>query len=50
VLLYADGEDAVMHAEATRVVAKLMEHAVDKLDTDQPPPHSQDALRRNGLR
>jgi hypothetical protein len=32
VLLYADGEDAVMYAEAARVVATLMEDAVDKLD------------------
>jgi hypothetical protein len=32
VLLYADGEDAVMYAEAAHVVATLMEGAVDKLD------------------
>jgi hypothetical protein len=32
VLLYADGEDAVMYAEAAHVVATLMEDAVDKLD------------------
>jgi hypothetical protein len=32
VLLYADGEDAVMYAEAAHVVAMLMEDAVDKLD------------------
>lgn len=33
VLLYAEGEDAVMHAETAQVVAKLVEDAVDKLDT-----------------
>jgi hypothetical protein len=33
VLLYADGEDAVMYAEAAHVVATLMEDAVDKLDS-----------------
>lgn len=32
VLLYADGEDAVMYAEVAHVVATLMEDAVDKLD------------------
>lgn len=32
VLLYADGEDAVIYAEAARVVATLIEGAVDKLD------------------
>jgi hypothetical protein len=32
VLLYADGEDAVMYAEAAHVVAALMEEAVDKFD------------------
>jgi hypothetical protein len=30
VLLYAEGEDAVVHAEAAQVVASLMEDAVDK--------------------
>ena len=33
VLLYAEGENAVMHAETAQVVAKLVEDAVDKLDT-----------------
>lgn len=33
VLLYAEGEDAIVHAEAAHVVATLMEDAVDKLDT-----------------
>ncbi len=33
VLLYAEGEDAVVHAEAAHVVATLMEDAVDKLDS-----------------
>jgi hypothetical protein len=33
VLLYAEGEDAVVHAEAAQVVATLMEDAVDKLDS-----------------
>lgn len=33
VLLYAEGEDAVMYAEAAHVVATLMEDAVDKLDS-----------------
>lgn len=33
VLLYADGEDAVMYAEAAHVVATLMEDIVDKLDS-----------------
>lgn len=33
VLLYAEGEDAVVYAEAAHVVATLMEDAVDKLDT-----------------
>lgn len=32
VLLYADGEDAVMYAQAAHVVATLLEDAVDKLD------------------
>jgi hypothetical protein len=32
VLLYADGEDAVMHAEAAHVVATLMQDVIDKLD------------------
>ena len=33
VLLYAEGEDAVMYAEAARVVATLMEDVIDKLDS-----------------
>ena len=33
VLLYAEGQDAVVHAEAAQVVATLMEDAVDKLDS-----------------
>lgn len=33
VLLYAEGEDAVVYAEAAHVVATLMEDTVDKLDT-----------------
>ena len=33
VLLYAEGEDAVVHAEAARVVANLVDDAVDKLDS-----------------
>jgi hypothetical protein len=33
VLLYAEGEDSVMHAETAQVVASLMEDAVDKLDS-----------------
>ncbi len=33
VLLYAEGEDAVVHAEATQVVAALVANAVDKLDS-----------------
>jgi hypothetical protein len=33
VLLYAEGEDAVVYAEAAHVVATLMEDAVDKLDS-----------------
>ena len=33
VLLYADGEDAVMYAEAAHVVAALMEDVIDKLDS-----------------
>ena len=33
VLLYAEGEDTVVHAEAAQVVATLMEDAVDKLDS-----------------
>jgi hypothetical protein len=32
VLLYAEGEDAVMYAEAAHVVAALLETAVDELD------------------
>lgn len=32
VLLYADGEDAVMYAEAAHVVATLMEDVLDNLD------------------
>ena len=32
VLLYADGEDAVIHAEAAGVVATFMEESIDKLD------------------
>ena len=32
VLLYADGEDAVIYAEAAHVVATFMEEAIDKLD------------------
>jgi hypothetical protein len=32
VLLYAEAEDAVMYAEAARVVATPMEEAVDNLD------------------
>ncbi len=32
VLLYADGEDAVVYAEAARVVTRFMEEAVDELD------------------
>ena len=32
VLLYADGEDAVVHAEAAHVVATLMEETMEKLD------------------
>lgn len=33
VLLYAEGEDAVVYAEAAHVVATLVENAVDKLDS-----------------
>jgi hypothetical protein len=33
VLWYADGEDAVVYAEAAHVVATLVEGAVDKLDS-----------------
>ncbi len=33
VLLYAEGEDAVVYAQAAHVVAALMEDAVDKLDS-----------------
>ena len=33
VLLYAEGEDAVVYAEAAHVVATLMEDVVDKLDS-----------------
>jgi hypothetical protein len=32
VLLYAEGEDAVMYAEAAHVVATLMEEVLEKLD------------------
>ena len=32
VLLYLEGEDAVMYAEAARVVATLMEEILEKLD------------------
>lgn len=35
VLLYAEGEDAVAHAETAQVVASLMQDAVDKLDSVQ---------------
>jgi hypothetical protein len=31
-LLYADGEDAVMYAEAALVVGTLLEEVLDKLD------------------
>lgn len=31
-MVYADGEDAVMHAEAAHVVSTLMEDVIDKLD------------------
>lgn len=31
-LLYADGEDAIMYAEAANAVATLMEDVIDKLD------------------
>ena len=33
VLLYAEGEDAVVYAEAAHVVANLVDDAVDKLDS-----------------
>ena len=33
VLLYAEGEDAVMYAEAAHVVATLMEDVIDELDS-----------------
>jgi hypothetical protein len=33
VLLYAEGEDALVYAEVAHVVATLMEDAVDKLDS-----------------
>jgi hypothetical protein len=33
VLLYAEGEDAVMYAETAHVVVRLVGDAVDKLDT-----------------
>lgn len=33
VLLYADGEDAVMYAEAAHVVAALIEDVIDQLDS-----------------
>jgi hypothetical protein len=33
VLLYAEGEDAIVYAEAAHVVATLMENVVDKLDS-----------------
>lgn len=32
-LLYAEGEDAVMYAEAAHAVATLMEEVLEKLDT-----------------
>lgn len=32
VLLYAEGEDAVMYAEAAHVVAALMDDVIDQLD------------------
>ena len=32
VLLYADGEDAVVYADAAHVVAALLQEAVDELD------------------
>ena len=32
-LLYAEGEDAVVHAETAQVVATLVEDVVDKLDS-----------------
>lgn len=35
VLLYADGEDAVMYAEAAHVVATTLEEVVEKLDSVQ---------------
>lgn len=35
VLLYADGEDAVMYAEVANVVAVLLEDVLDKLDAAQ---------------
>ena len=35
VLLYADGEDAVMYAEAAHVVATMLEDVVEELDSVQ---------------
>lgn len=35
VLLYAEGEDSVMHAEAAHVVAALMEDVLTNLDAVQ---------------
>jgi hypothetical protein len=35
VLLYAEGEDAVIYAETAHFVAMLMEEVVDKLDSVQ---------------
>ena len=35
VLLYADGEDAVMYAEAARVVVALIEDVLENLDSVQ---------------
>lgn len=32
-LLYAEGKDAVMYAEAAHVVETLMEDVIDKLDS-----------------
>ena len=34
-LLYADGEDAVMYAEAANVVATILQDVLDKLDAVQ---------------
>jgi len=44
VLLYAEGEDAVVYAEAAHVVAALMEDAVDKLDSVRLRRVMQDAV------